>query len=589
MKKFIKELQHRNVIKSALAYLVVAWLLTQVMAIIIPAFELPVSLLKASIILLAACFPFWLIFSWIYEVTTDGIKKTINISPEQPEEEKSSNRLSYFILAGLGTAIILLIFTATRKQTNSETQLSGEIAPTERDDKSIAVLAFADMSPEKDQEYFSDGISEEILNLLTKVQDLKVISRTSSFSYKGKDINIKKIGEELHVSYVLEGSIRKSGNTFRITAQLIDAKTGIHIWSETYDHDLEDIFKTQDEIATRVTQQLEVSLLGPSMVSTIVATDAYTLYLQARQLSSQYSSESTANAMKLLKEVLAIDSTYAQAWSQLSDLYYYAGFRFATMPIGDALELGKAAAKKSIALDPRCIQGYSTLAKWESMSWNFKAASKLLADASLLDPNNPDLLTTKADLALISGKPKLAIEIGLKMTELDPLRKNNYFNLGLYYWMTEEYTKAEKSLNDYLLLLPNSGMANGLMGRIQLSLGRPETALNYIEKHADPFWSLYGKSMAVYALGDKLQADEVLAQLIADWGNVAWPSIAHVYAFRGEKTEAFKWLDIALEHKDASLLEILSYPQMQNLWGDPRWNKFIKKLKLPNDHGFHLD
>ena len=586
LKKFIQELQRRNVIKSALAYLVVAWLITQVMAILIPTFELPVSLLKTSILVLTLGFPFWLIFSWIYEITPDGLKKTKNVIPEHSIAGKTSNRLNYVIIASLVIAIGLLIRNSFFTPANAVNEL--ELA-TVAIDKSIAVLAFVDMSPEKDQEYFSDGISEEILNLLVKIPELKVISRTSSFSYKGKDVKIKKIGEELHVGHVLEGSIRKAGNTFRITAQLIDANTGVHIWSETYDRDMEDIFMIQDEIATMVTQQLKVSLFGISLTSAKVNTDAYNLFLQANKVSRQGSSESNTNGIKLIKESIAIDSTYAPAWSLLGNLIYSAGTSYAIIPRSDALKQGKLAAKKAIALDPEYVFSYMDLAKIEHDSWNFKEASHLMDKAMRLGQNNADVMHVQSHFAVQSGKLDLAITLMLKIIELAPLNEYNKLSLGFYYWLDGQFGKAEESFNKFLFLRPNYSHGNVLMGDIQLSLGHPEKALVYIEKQNEPFWTLYGKNLAVYAMGKTQEANDLLEQLITDWGDMAWPNIAYVHAFRSEKDEAFKWLELALKNKDASLFEVLNYPQMRNLWGDPRWNNFINKLDLPEDHGFHLD
>lgn len=586
MKNFIQELHRRNVIKSALAYLVIAWLITQVLAITIPAFEWPKSLLRTSIIILVLGFPFWLIFSWSYEITPEGLKQTKSVLPEESITGKTSNRLNYIIIAGLIIAIGLLIRSniySTAKAVNDQDLASITV------EKSIAVLAFADMSPEKDQEYFSDGISEEILNLLTKIPELKVISRTSSFSYKGKDIHIKKIGKELNVSYVLEGSIRKSGNTFRITAQLIDAITGVHMWSETYDRSMEDIFKVQDEIATRVAQQLKTSLIESKLLSRAVNIDAYNLYLQVGKLYSQNTTESNTHAIKLIKESIAIDSTYAPVWSGLSDLYYSAGLVYVSMPMDEALKQGRAAATKAIDLDSNYVSGYLSLASIETASWNFKAASRLLEKATLLEPNNVEVLSARAGFVLNSGKPKEAIALLLQIKELDPVQKAHYFYLGLYYWMLGELAKAEESLDHLLVFYPDVNGVNGMMGNVQLSLGHPQKALDYIEKDSGPFWNLYRKSMAVYAMGNIPEADMLLKQLITNWGDKTWPNIADVYAYRGEKDNAFKWLELALENKDSSLLEILNYPAMQNLWGDPRWNEFINKLPLPDDHGFHLD
>lgn len=586
MKRFIQELQRRNVIKSALAYLVGAWLLTQVLAIIIPAFDLSEALLRITIIVLVICFPCWLIFSWIYEITPDGLNRTDNVPPELSIARQTSNQLNYIIIAGLVIAIGLLIRTSIK--TAAIVVDEKEVAVISLD-KSIAVLAFADMSPEKDQEYFSDGISEEILNLLTKIPDLKVISRTSSFSYKSKGVDIKQIGEELGVGYVLEGSIRKFGSTFRITTQLIDAKTGIRVWSATYDRNMEDILKVQGEIAAKVTQQLKVALLDTELVSKTIDMDAYKLYIQAGQMTIENSAETNTNAIQLLKESIAIDSTYAPAWADLSYLYYQAGFTLLTMSDEVAMVQGRSAAQKAILLDPESILGYLSLAFLENASWNFEEANKLLEKALLLEPNSPRAISAKADFAVYCGKPDLAIGLSLKLIELDPLNNNHFLMLSQNYWMSGDYKKAEESLREYLLYHPNSGWGNGMMGTVQLSLGNPKNSLEYIEKDTHPFWHSYKKCPTVYALGNTQEANQLLKEFIAEWGNQERPFVADVYAYRKDKDEAFKWLELAYENKDSSLLRVLNYPAMQNLWGDPRWNTFIHKLKLPEEHGFHLD
>ena len=561
------------------------------MSILIPAFELPVSLLRTSIIVLIIGFPGWVMFSWIYEVTSDGIKKTAVDESEDSNDPTTTKRLNRIIFGAMGLAIILLAVTLTSgKKDVPETQVSEELVTANAIDKSIAVLAFADMSPDKDQEYFSDGISEEILNLLTKVPDLKVISRTSSFSYKEKAVDVKQIGKELHVAHILEGSIRKSGNTFRITAQLIDAITGTHIWSETYDRDMEDIFKIQDEIATRVTEQLKVSILGIALASTKVNTDAYTLYLQAKQLYFQRSRESMTNAIKLNKESIAIDSTYAPAWTLLSSIYYQVAIKFVESDRNDAIMEGMVAAQKAIALDPEFVGGYLTLAIFEHASWNFKERNKLMDKAMLLGSHAPEVIYMQSDFAMQSGNMDVAIELLFKTMEVEPTNDYlHFFMLGFYYWMNGQYVEAEEKIRHFLLLHPDVGFVNSFMGEVQSKLGNYDQALAYFEKDNDPFWPLYRKSMTVYAMGNTQEANALLKKLVSDFGDVAWPNIADVYAFRGENDEAFRWLELSLENKDSSLLEILNYPSMKNLWGDPRWNKFLKKLELPKNHGFHVD
>jgi len=458
-----------------------------------------------------------------------------------------------------------------------------------QNDKSIAVLAFADMSPNKDQEYFSDGISEEILNLLAKVPDLKVISRTSSFAYKGKEENIKQIGEELHVGHLLEGSIRKSGKKVRITAQLVDASDGTHVWSETFDREMSDIFTIQDEIASRVTQQLKTTLSG-DIVSTSADPKAYDLYLKAREIDRLGTEEANKNAEALLRQSMAIDSSYAPAWSYLAGIYYDRIFVYGNLPMTpENIRAGKDAANKAIALDPNYAFGYTALSGLERTNWEFKEANAHIGTALALAPDNVHVIKSAGLNASWLGKHEEALKLLAMALERDPLNYYLYHNLGMCYWVLNDYRQAEKNLETFLSHYPKASGAHGLMSSIYSAHGEFEKALQEAETEAHPFWRLYNKSMAVFGLGDLAEADSLLQQLIEEWGDVAWPNIAAVYAFRGEQDKAFEWLDVALENRDGSLMEILAYPEMANLWGDPRWNTFIDRLGLPEDHGFHRD
>ena len=247
LRRYIAELKRRNVIRAGVAYLVVAWLITQVISIVLPAFGAPPNFLKTALIILGIGFPIWLVFSWIYEFTPEGLKKTDEVRPEESISHETGSKLNRIIILSLLITIVVLVV---------DRFLNREAHVLDVGEKSIAVLAFADMSPNKDHEYFSDGISEELLNMLTRVQDLKVISRTSSFSYKGKNVTATEIGKELDVSHILEGSIRKAGNTVRVTAKLINTQNGEQEWSRTFDRDLDSIFKIQDDIAAEVLADL---------------------------------------------------------------------------------------------------------------------------------------------------------------------------------------------------------------------------------------------------------------------------------------------------------------------------------------------
>jgi len=562
---------------------VFSWILIQVASILYPSFGWGQDAISKTLILLIIGFPVWIVFAYLFEWTPSGFQKTNDVAEETSIAKSTSKKMNGIIMAGLSFAVLLLVadrvfdFTGANDATNM--------------DKSIAVLAFADMSPEKDQEYFSDGISEEILNLLAKIPELKVISRTSAFSFKGTNTTTEEIGAKLKVAHVLEGSIRKSGNTFRITTQLINVADGTHLWSETYDRDMGDIFKIQDEIAAKVTQQLRVTILGDVVATKETDTEAYNLFLQTKQLSLQITSDSNENAEKLIRQSIAIDSTYAPAWALLSNVIYESIFNY-TRGRGTRTEritIGKAAVNKAIQLDPKNALAYASLADYNRLEWDFEAAARNTNKALELAPENSEIMRRTASSKLNLGNLEEGIAIYKKAITLDPLNYIPDFNLALLYSWNDQYDEAEASMQKYLLMYPNTGVAHNFMGAILLAKGNYQQALVEVEKDNDPFWNLYRKSMVVYALGRQDEANTLLKQLVDEFGNESWPNIAHVYAYRGEKDEAFKWLELAFDNRDSSLLEILNYPELKSLYGDPRWNAFINKLGLPKDHGFHLD
>ena len=360
LKPYIEELKRRNVFKAGIAYLIVAWLIAQIADIFLPTFEAPPWVMKTLLFVLTIGFPINLVISWIYDVTPEGIKKTHSLNERSFLKNKRLNKV--IVTALLVTVVII-----------SSNLFFNRVSTA---DKSIAVLAFADMSPQKDQEYFSDGISEELLNLLAKIPELKVISRTSSFSYKGKNTTATEIAKELDVSYILEGSVRKAGNTIRITAQLIRVSDGFHEWSQTYDRDMDDIFKIQDDISAEVSKQLRLSILGKQDLTKPIDVEAYNLYLQAIHLVHQNTKESYIAAEKKIKEALAIDENYAEAWRQLAQIYDTGVYNFSIREPNEGIPLGLEAAKKAIELDPSSADAYCTLSSLQELAWDFDASAK---------------------------------------------------------------------------------------------------------------------------------------------------------------------------------------------------------------------
>lgn len=568
-----------------MAFIIASWVLLQVLAVLLPAFEATIYI-KWVFFFLVVAFPFWLAFSWVYEITEEGLKKTENIPPEESITPITGSRLNKFILAALGVAIVLLSISIFRDSPASavepETNPLAVLPDSLPEEKSIAVLAFADMSPKKDQEYFSDGISEEILNLLARIPELKVISRTSSFSFKNQNATSEEIGKVLGVNHILEGSVRKSGNTLRITAQLINVSDGAHLWSHTYDRDLTDIFRVQDEIATEVTRELKATLMPEALISKEVDTEAYRLYLQALQLGNQFTAETSASAAELLKRSIAVDSTYAPAWALLSRMYSRMGYNFLTLTREEAGVLGMEAAKMAIEMDPDYALGYANLAILQSSNFDFTGAAISAKKALELEPNNPEVVTNASIYNMVPIDQKIkALE---KAIFYNPLDYYNYFNLGLFHYINGDFEAAEESLDIYALHFPNAAVLHNVKGMILLYKGDPEAAYKETLKEEDDYFRRLGLIPVLYKLGKQKEAYELLSEFTRDFPAEA-ANISQIYAYIGDKDKAFEWLEKALVIKDPTLVEALYFPDFRSLYKDPRWKDYINRIGLPEGHG----
>jgi TolB-like protein len=372
---FISELKRRNVIRMAGLYLVGAWLITQVAGTVLPMYEAPAWIARSIVTVLAIGFIPAMIFAWVFELTPDGLKRDSDVMPEQSIAPQTARRMERLIIALFALALLFFAFDKFVLAPKREAALVSVTTQAINDkaarreqsenEKSIAVLAFADLSPNRDQEYFSDGMSEEILNSLVRVKDLKVAGRTSSFSFKGKNEDIRSIGKALGVANVLEGSVRKQGDKVRITAQLIRTKDGFHLWSETYDGDLQDVFELQERIAQAITGKLEVILQGEQKSRLVQVgtsnTEAYALYLQATAIFNRREGARFAEAIDMLKKAIALDPRYARAHSRLAALYsvysnYTGGSAFST-----ALPLVEFHARRATELDAALAEPFAAL------------------------------------------------------------------------------------------------------------------------------------------------------------------------------------------------------------------------------------
>ncbi len=387
--KLFDELKRRNVFRVAGVYAVVGWLLIQVAVAVLPTFEAPAWVAKVFIALILGGFPVAMILAWAFEMTPEGVKLTANVPEGASIAPKTGRKLEYAILGGVALVAVMFIYdrmtpepfvTAASQPPQGEDgkplhpeELSAPAESVTKDAPaaSIAVLPFADLSPGKDQDYFSQGIAEEILNVLANVGGLDVASRTSSFQFKGQEkIGIPLIAEQLHVRHVLEGSVRKAGDTIRITAQLIDAKTDKHLWSEAFDRTLttENIFAVQDEITKAIVEQLS-SRIGAAQIAAPAArgvdtesTDAYALFLEGQTRFVQRGADNIKFSIKALERAVEIDPGFARAWAALSADYTVAGGWLGGADLDrDFLALAEGAAKKAVALDPSLSLPYTVL------------------------------------------------------------------------------------------------------------------------------------------------------------------------------------------------------------------------------------
>jgi adenylate cyclase len=586
------ELRRRNVFKAGAAYLALGWVVVQITATLVPALNLPSSLVPIVTWIGVIGFPFVIMFSWIYELTPEGLKRESEVDRSASITHITSRRLDYIIISLLVLAIGLFAFVnfgprrveppaasreaATPAVPSASTPSAVSAAPA-ASDNSIAVLPFVNMSSDKEQEYFSDGISEELLNLLAKVRTLHVAARTSSFSFKGKEVPIPEIAKTLYVAHVLEGSVRKSGAQVRITAQLIRAADGYHLWSQTYDRKLDDIFAIQDEIAADVVKQLKVTLLGAA--PTVRQTDpkAFALYLQARQLGYQKTADALKQSDALLRQTLAIDPRYAPAWDQLAD-NDIREIQIGVLPNEEGYRQAREAAEQALAIDPDYAPAQAHLGRIVNDLGDLAGAAQHLERALALDPSDLVVLRYSASLLDSLGRLQQVIVIDEYVVARDPVNVTGLYNLGLGYRRAGRNDEAIARLRTALSLSPGFGAAHYLLGIALLLKGDAAGALAEMELETSENWRMIGLPMAYHALGRKAESDTALAALITKWEKESPFNIAYVYAFRGDADKAFEWLDKAVQYADPGLSEIRLENLLDHIHEDPRWLPYLRKV-----------
>ena len=439
------------------------------------------------------------------------------------------------------------------------------------------------MSAEQNQEYFSDGLAEELINDLAKIQGLRVAARTSSFQFRGETADPQIVGKRLNVVAILEGSVRKEGNKVRITAQLINAGTGFNLWSETYDRQLNDVFAVQEDIARSVAASLKLALLGGNPhAPTVQGTnpEAYDAYLQGQYFYERPNSENLAKAVVYYNQAVKLDPQYAQAWAGLS-LTQSRQADMGDEPVETAYQKAREAADRALELDPKLGEAHMAMgwikARYE---WDWAGADTSFKRALALEPGNARVMRVAAVMAGTLGRFSEALAMDRSAVQLDPLSAPAYADLGIHAYYAGSLDEAVASFKRASELSPEIPGAHTYIGRVYLARAHPLDALAEIEREQDPAWRLVGLALAYHGLGRKKEADTVLAELVAKYHADSAYQIAEVYAYRGEDDRSFHWLERAYAQRDGGLTEMKGDPLLKNLEPDPRYVAFLKKMRL---------
>ena len=452
---------------------------------------------------------------------------------------------------------------------------------------SIAVLPFTDTSAASDQEYFSDGLAEQLINDLAKSPGIKVIGRSSAFQFKGKNEDARVVGRKLGVANVLEGSIRRDGNEVRITAELIKTEDGFQIWSQTYDQEIKDIFAVQDEIAQSATEALQVKLLGSNgqpFDSTTRSTnpEAYQAYLQAEHFRARgQSKEDLGKALAYADQAIQLDQKYAPAWA-LRAVLQDAEAAFDFVDPAEGFRRARNDAERALELDPNSASAYLALASTQLRhDWDWDDAAISLRKAAALEPGDVEIIRTQSSLARVSGNLDLAIKLTEQAVALDPLRTNSHLYLGHLMFVAGRYDDAQRELGKALELNSQAAYIHLTLGQILLAEKKPQQALTEFEMEPSEWGKLMGQALAYHALGRPQPSDAALTKLIATHGQDAAFQVAQVYAYRGQPDKAWQWLERAYQQRDSGLPSIKTEPLLESMRHDPRYAGFLEKMHLP--------
>ena len=572
---FFAELKRRNVYKVAVAYIIASWALSQGIAQVFPVFDVPNWVIRLIVLFIIIGLPIALVLAWMFELTPQGIMRT-EAADAMPQAARPKKHVWIYVVV-IGAAISIGLFFLGRYTAGNKTAAA---TPNELPAKSIAVLPFVDLSQAKDQEYFCDGISEEILDALAKVEGLRVVARTSSFSFKGKNADVAEIARKLNVQNVLEGSLRREGNRIRITAQLVNAHDGFHIWSDTFERELQGVFAVQDEITRSIVDALKIKLAVTPPPRASQNTEAYDLYLQGLYLSNKSDEENLRKSLNLFQRALDKDPTLSRAWVGIAKVWFWLADAY-VKPL-QAYQAVESAATKALELNENNADAHAYLSEAKRvLHWDWKSAERELQRAVEIDPNSATGYLLFAHHRLCSGDlagGQMELDEAKRLDPLSPIISDHQAILFLYLDRLDDAVGAAKRT---LTLDPNYNYLEPTLARIYREQGKLEDALAlYLKAQEGTREPNAGLAIAYARLGRITEAQRVLQQLIdkANRGYVAGEQIASVFVALENHDEAFRWLNRAVDEHSGNA--IAARPELRPLYSDSRFQLLLRRMGI---------
>ena len=595
----IAELRRRKVIQVGAAYLVVAWLLIQIVATVAPQLQLPEWVPRLVTLLLMVGFPVAVVMAWVFEVMPEGVRvdarKTGNKRMYVSAAVFAAAALAWYVRGDRAAQEVVVAAPSapTAAPAPPATSASTTAAPADPvappPTKSIAVLAFADMSPDKDSEYLSDGIAEEILNALAGVGDLQVAARTSSFYYKDRNESLRDIGKTLGVAHVLEGSVRRQGEKVRITAQLIRVADGFHRWSDTYDGDLADVFALQERIARAITDELKVVLSGGQQEQLVdVGTDnaaAYGHYLRGRYFWNRRTAANISLAIEQFRAAADADPEFAKAYSGIADCYailpYYASIRS-----DQTIAQARIFAARALALDEGLAEAHTSSAFERVTQWDWSGAEQAFRRAIELNPRYATAHFWYARMLAGLGRYDDALERLREAHRLEPLSRVIRDNLTQFHILRNEPAIALVEARRLVELAPDYPSGHALLGRVLLLNGKPDEALIAVDRAIAMETGIRARLARIAALVALGRHDEA-ASLAREYegqhavGNLDAYWVANAYVDLGDDGQALAWLERAIAERSALVSGVRADTSMLRLRDDPRFRAIIARMGMP--------